>query len=173
VKRYLPTTSIPDVRALVAALQRDADVEIAVVIGSRARGTADVGSDLDLLVGLREPSKRRWEVLRDDLEIAAGIKVDLCNIVAWAQVPAWWTKAIQDKGDVLVDRRGWWPSVWADPELVRSRLLRPFEALEPHDREVVHRMRQGVSFSSPKDRLAYLTWCAEHGLPRQAPDPER
>ena len=68
------------VETLRDALTRDPRVAYALLFGSAARGTAHVGSDLDVAIGLRagvtlEP--REVGALIADLERAAGRAVDL------------------------------------------------------------------------------------------------
>ena len=67
--------------ALTAALQSEADVRVAWLFGSRARGSHHEASDWDLLVLLAEgaPARRRVELITT-LSITTGLDVDVVDL---------------------------------------------------------------------------------------------
>jgi len=74
----------PDIDVDDAALAAICDrygIEELKVFGSRARGTADAGSDIDVLYSLRPGRKLGWEIeqLADDLADLLGHHVDLVS----------------------------------------------------------------------------------------------
>jgi predicted nucleotidyltransferase len=89
------------VRQVLAA---DSRVEYALVFGSRARGTAHAGSDLDVAVGLRSPARLGALELGDllaRLEHAAGHSVDL---VVLDEAPAGLAYRVFRDGRVIVEK---------------------------------------------------------------------
>ncbi len=96
--------------ALREVLRREADVRLAVLVGSAARGTLRERSDVDILVSLLDAGWRTQDRLRERLARAAGRPVDLITIEAARQDPLLLDSVLRD-GRVLADRDGRWPSL--------------------------------------------------------------
>jgi uncharacterized protein len=77
-----PDVKVDDV-ALAAVCDRYGIAELKV-FGSRARGTAGLDSDIDVLYSLRPGRKLGWEIkqLADELADLFGQKVDLVSLRA-------------------------------------------------------------------------------------------
>ena len=63
--------------ALKGALRTEQNVRLALLFGSVARGTAVPGSDVDVLVALRDPDLDRVVELSAKLSAATGRRVDV------------------------------------------------------------------------------------------------
>jgi predicted nucleotidyltransferase len=121
---------------LRAALRTEPNVELAVLFGSAARGTDGEGSDLDILVGVRDPDRFRVLELQDRLAQALGRKVDVVRL-ADAERSPWLMAEILTEGRVLVDRVGRWPAMAARAGRVRKRWRRAIvEHLEDLQRQL-------------------------------------
>jgi len=118
-RRYLKR-SWPLLVALRGALRTEPNVELAVLFGSAARGTDAPGSDVDVLVGLRDPDRFRMLEMQDRLARALGRRVDVVRL-ADAQRDAWLLAEVLGEGRVLVDRGGRWPALAAQADRVRRR----------------------------------------------------
>jgi predicted nucleotidyltransferase len=84
-----------------------ANVHFALLFGSAARGTDTHGSDVDVLVGLRDPSLERIVELSAKLTAAIGRRVDLVRLEDAQAEPSLLADVIAD-GRALVDREGLW-----------------------------------------------------------------
>ncbi|MGI8863463.1 MAG: nucleotidyltransferase family protein [Solirubrobacteraceae bacterium] len=93
--------------ALRAALRTEHNVHFALLFGSAARGTDTSESDLDVLVGLRDPSLDRIVELSARLTAATGRLVDVVRLEDSRAEPSLLADVIAD-GRVLVDREGLW-----------------------------------------------------------------
>ena len=109
------------------ALRTDRDVRLAVLYGSMARGDADAGSDLDLLVALSDSddllaagqlSRRLMGIAGRDVDIAhlGGIE---------ASAPLLLSRVLAE-GRVLVDRDGLWADVRHRRRAIRARGQRSY-----------------------------------------------
>jgi len=115
-----------------SALRTEPSVALAVLFGSRARGDHRPNSDVDLLVALREPSKRRRVAER--LESALGVPVQLAALEHARQAPLLMDAVVRE-GRVLVDRGGIWPVIAGRAEEIgreaareRRRIADEFDA---------------------------------------------
>jgi predicted nucleotidyltransferase len=94
--------------ALRAALRTEHNVRFALLFGSAARGTAAPGSDVDVLVALRDGRLERVVELSTKLTVATGSRVDVVRLDDAESEPSFLADVIAD-GRVLVDRDGLWP----------------------------------------------------------------
>jgi uncharacterized protein len=93
--------------ALRTALRTEHNVRFALLFGSVARGTDAPGSDVDVLVALRDPSLERIVELGAKLSEAAGRQVDVVRLEDAEAEPSFLADVFAD-GRVLVDREGLW-----------------------------------------------------------------
>lgn len=110
-RSYNPTVPGIDI-ALAEALAAEADVRLAVLFGSEARGEAGADSDLD--VALVGPDASALPSLALELTRALGREVDL---VAMTTAPPLLRFQIAREGRVLVERQ---PHLWSD---VKARAM--------------------------------------------------
>jgi predicted nucleotidyltransferase len=110
--------------ALRAALRTEHNVRFALLFGSVARGTAAPGSDVDVLVALRDPDLERVVELAIKLTAATGRRVDVVRLEDAESEPSFLADVIAD-GRVLVDREGLWPRLRSrEPSLRRTGRVR-------------------------------------------------
>jgi predicted nucleotidyltransferase len=107
-------------RALTCALRTEPNVRIAVLYGSVARGDDRFGSDIDVLVELRDDAPGAAKGLAMRLEGALGRDVDVARLSrARERAPLLVLQAL-DEGRVLVDRDKRWPALMRE----RDRIAR-------------------------------------------------
>ncbi len=94
--------------ALRTALRTEHSVRFALLFGSVARGTDAPGSDIDVLVALRDGRLERIVELSAKLTAATGRRVDVVRLDDAQTEPSFLADVIAD-GRVLVDREGQWP----------------------------------------------------------------
>ena len=105
---------------LRGALRTEHNVRFALLFGSVARGTAAPGSDVDVLVALRDQDLERVVELSTKLTAAIGRRVDVVRLEDAENEPAFLADVIAD-GRVLVDREGLWPELGdREPSLRRA-----------------------------------------------------
>jgi predicted nucleotidyltransferase len=106
--------------ALRAALRTEHNVRFALLFGSVARGTSAPGSDVDVLVSLRDPDLERVVELSAKLTAATGRRVDVVRLQDAEREPSFLADVIAD-GRVLVDRERVWPRLRSrEPSLRRT-----------------------------------------------------
>jgi predicted nucleotidyltransferase len=106
--------------ALRAALRTEHNVRFALLFGSVARGTSAPGSDVDVLVTLRDGRLERVVELSAKLTDATGRRVDVVRLEDAESEPSFLADVIAD-GRVLVDREGLWPRLRSrEPGLRRT-----------------------------------------------------
>jgi predicted nucleotidyltransferase len=106
--------------ALRAALRTEHNVRFALLFGSVARGTSAPGSDVDVLVSLRDADLERVVELSAKLTAAAGRRVDVVRLEDAESEPSFLADVIAD-GRVLVDRERVWPRLRSrEPSLRRA-----------------------------------------------------
>jgi predicted nucleotidyltransferase len=93
---------------LRAALRTEQNVRFALLFGSAATGTDAPGSDIDVLVDLRDASFERVVDLVTKLTRLAGRPVDVVELGDAEVEPAFLARVVGE-GRVLVDREGLWP----------------------------------------------------------------
>jgi predicted nucleotidyltransferase len=97
----------PLLSALRTALRTEHNVHFALLFGSAARGTDTPESDIDVLVGLRDPTLERVIELSAKLTAATGRRVDVVRLEDAKAEPSLLADVVAD-GRVLVDREGLW-----------------------------------------------------------------
>jgi predicted nucleotidyltransferase len=116
--------------ALRAALRTEHNVRFALLFGSVARGTSAPGSDVDVLVALRDGRLERVVELSAKLTAATGRRVDVVRLEDAESEPSFLADVIAD-GRVLVDREGLWPRLRSrGPTLRRAGRRRQAERTE-------------------------------------------
>jgi predicted nucleotidyltransferase len=106
--------------ALRTALRTEHNVRLALLFGSVARGTAAPGSDVDVLVVLRDSRLERIVELSAKLTTVTGRRVDVVRLEDAQSEPSFLADVIAD-GRVLVDREGLWPRLRRrEPSLRRA-----------------------------------------------------
>ena len=93
--------------ALAGALSRDADVAAAWLYGSRARGDARRGSDVDVAVILRAgvPATHRWRKRLEYADaLACALGTDDVDVVLLEEAPAALGHRVVRDGLLVVDR---------------------------------------------------------------------
>jgi predicted nucleotidyltransferase len=110
--------------ALRAALRTEHNVRFALLFGSAARGTSAPGSDVDVLVALRDPDLERVVELSNKLTASTGRRVDVVRLEDAESEPSFLADVIAD-GRVLADREGLWPRLRSrEPSLRRTGRVR-------------------------------------------------
>lgn len=106
-ERHYARRAWPLLSALRTALRTEHNVHFALLFGSAARGTDTPESDIDVLVGLRDPSLERIVELGAKLTAATGRRVDVVRLEDAEAEPSLLADVVAD-GRVLVDREGLW-----------------------------------------------------------------
>jgi predicted nucleotidyltransferase len=110
LRRHWPTIS-----RVRGALRTEPNVSIAVVFGSIARGDDYSGSDVDLLVGLRDTGLRNRVALAERLRKRTGLPLEVVALDDALRRPSLMVEILRD-GRVLVDRDGRWSELRAQAE---------------------------------------------------------
>jgi predicted nucleotidyltransferase len=121
-KRYL-RRSWKLLAALREALRTEQNVRFALLFGSAARGDDDKGSDLDLIVEMRDPSPVRLVDLELKLERLLGRHVDVLTLEDAGANPVLLAEAVAD-GRTIVDREGRWARLSSEAKEMDSRARR-------------------------------------------------
>jgi predicted nucleotidyltransferase len=109
------------------ALRTEHNVRFALLFGSAARGTDAPGSDVDVLVSLRDQDLERIVELSAKLTAATGRHVDVVRLEDAESEPSFLADVVAD-GRVLVDRGGLWPRLRSrEPSLRRTGRVRQAE----------------------------------------------
>ncbi len=116
-------------RALRAALRTEPNVRLAVLFGSMATGSDDEGSDVDVLVVLRDQGVGRLAELGERLSRRIGREMQLVRLSEAQTSPVLMVDVI-DHGRVLVDRDDLWSGLRDDARRWR-RLARRVERSSP------------------------------------------
>jgi predicted nucleotidyltransferase len=106
-RRYV-RRSWPLLSALRAALRTEQNVRFALLFGSAAKGADTSGSDVDVLVDLRDPSLERVVDLSTKLTEILGRPVDVVRLQDAETDPLFFADLLAE-GRVLVDREEMWP----------------------------------------------------------------
>lgn len=129
LRRHWPTLS-----RIRRALRTEPGVSMAVVFGSVARGDDQVGSDVDLLVALREPGLRHRVALAQRLRKHTGFALEVVALEDALRRPSLMVEILRD-GRVLVDRDGRWPELRAQMKHTETQARHDRKALARHARE--------------------------------------
>jgi uncharacterized protein len=105
---------------LRAALRTEPNVSFALLFGSMARGDDEAGSDVDVLVVLRDNSLGKLVGLESRLQEAAGREIQVVDMEAAERNEVLLSMAVED-GRVLVDRQELWSSLWSEVDDLRER----------------------------------------------------
>jgi predicted nucleotidyltransferase len=131
LRRHWPTIS-----RLRAALRTEPNVSLAVLFGSVARGDDDEESDVDLLVGLRDPGLGNHVALVKRLRKHIDPPLEVIALEDALRRASLMVEILRD-GRVLVDRDGRWPEMQARAD--------HFDEQAKEDRRVrAERARQAV-----------------------------
>jgi len=123
---------------LRAFLRTERNVRFAMLFGSIARGEGTEGSDVDVIVSLRDPDYMRKLDLGVKLERVIGRPVDVVLLEEAEEDPTFLAMALED-GRALVDRENLWPKLRRREAGLRRRgrrqdLVRRRRALAAADR---------------------------------------
>lgn len=100
--------SWPLLSRLRQGLRTEPSISLAVLFGSTARGEMHAGSDLDILVSLRDGSDKQG--LTSRLSERFEIDVQLVSLEDARRAPLLLAEVLRE-GRVLVDRECWWPGL--------------------------------------------------------------
>jgi predicted nucleotidyltransferase len=118
------------------ALRTEQNVRFALLFGSTATGTDTTGSDVDVLVDLRDASFERVVDLGTKLTRLVGRPVDIVELKDAEVEPSFLAQIVSD-GRVLVDREDLWPRLHRREAGLRSRGRR-------HDARRLHSALAGI-----------------------------
>jgi predicted nucleotidyltransferase len=121
-KRYA-RRAWPMLASLREALRTEANVRFALLFGSAARGDDSAGSDIDLLVEMRDNSMERVADLSAKLEGLADRRVDVILLQSAEALPGLLANAIAE-GRVLLDRDSRWTELQEREGALRREALR-------------------------------------------------
>jgi uncharacterized protein len=121
-KRYL-RRSWKLLAALRAVLRTEQNVRFALLFGSAARGDDSEGSDVDLIVEMRDPSSVRIVDLELKLEELLGRRVDVLTLEDAGANPVLLAEAMAE-GRTIVDREGRWAQLRSEAEAIDRRARR-------------------------------------------------
>ena len=125
------------------ALADEPGVVLAVLFGSRARGEADEGADVDVLVDVDPPGDTRTLAEHQERRTdRVGLDVHLATTRLVAHSRRFWASVIRD-GQVLMDRHERWPWITADPDGSRLAMQWPVEQLPHGEQDVARQLRDG------------------------------
>lgn len=111
---------------LKRALRTERDVRLAVLYGSIARGDADAGSDLDLLVTLSHDDPLATMQLALRLGDAVAREVDVARLDRIEANAPLLLARVLDEGRVIVDRDDLWSSLRQRRRAIRARAQRSY-----------------------------------------------
>jgi predicted nucleotidyltransferase len=109
--------------ALREALRTEQNVRFALLFGSTARGDDSEGSDVDLIVEMRDSSLVRIVDLELKLEELLGRRVDVLTLEDAGSNPVLLAEALNE-GRVIVDREERWAQLSAEAEAMNRRAQR-------------------------------------------------
>ncbi len=116
------------------ALRTEPNVSRAVVFGWVARGDDDAGSDVDLLVELRDPGLRQRIALATRLRKRTGLALETIALEDALRRPSLMVEILRD-GRVLIDRDGHWPQLRAQAKRIRADAERDRQLLTERGRD--------------------------------------
>jgi predicted nucleotidyltransferase len=114
----------PLLSALRQALRTEHRVRLAVLYGSLARGDADGGSDLDLLVSFADDRLSAGYELATRLQRVSARRVDVARLERVEVKAPLLLDRILDEGRVLIDRDGQWDRLCKRRSVIAARARR-------------------------------------------------
>lgn len=105
------------------ALRTEANVRFALLFGSAARGDDSEGSDVDLIVEMRDPSLVRVVDLELKLEELLGRRVDVLTLEDADSNPVLLAEALKE-GRAIVDREDRWAQLGSEADAMDRRAQR-------------------------------------------------
>jgi predicted nucleotidyltransferase len=108
------------IAALRRALRTEQNVRFALLFGSTARGVDTPGSDVDVLVDLRDTGLERVVDLGERLTAAVGRPVEVLRLGDAEREPSFLADVVTE-GRVLVDREKLWPKLRSREPALRRR----------------------------------------------------
>lgn len=122
-------------------LRTERNVRLAVLFGSTALGQDVSGSDIDLLVSLRDEGVLEKARIAARLERAVGRQVQLVSLADTEQSPSLLADVLEE-GRVLLDRDSVWPELTARRARIVRSARREEAALARRAREAVGYLRK-------------------------------
>lgn len=122
-REYL-RTYWPLLSALRQALRTEHGVRLAVLYGSLARGDADEGSDLDLLVSFADDRLSTGYELATRLQRFTARRVDVARLERVETKAPLLLDRVLDEGRVVVDRDGQWDRLLGRRPIIAARARR-------------------------------------------------
>jgi predicted nucleotidyltransferase len=136
----------PTISRLRAALRTEPNVSLAVLFGSVARGDDDEQSDVDLLVGFREPGLGKGIALARRVGKHIDVPLDVIALENALRRASFMVEILRD-GRVLVDRDGGWSKMQAR--------IDEFEEQASEDRRMrAERARQAIEMFAARAEAA-------------------
>jgi predicted nucleotidyltransferase len=114
----------PLLSALRQALRTEHRVRLAVLYGSLARGDADEGSDLDLLVSFADDRPSAGYELTARLQRVTARRVDVARLERVETEAPLLLERVLDEGRVLIDRDGQWDRLRERRSVIAARARR-------------------------------------------------
>lgn len=112
-----------DLTSLRQALRTEGNVRFALLFGSAARGDDSEGSDVDLIVEMRDSSLVRIVDLELKLEELLGRRVDVLTLEDASANPVLLAEAVEE-GRAIVDREDRWAQMGSETEAMNRRAER-------------------------------------------------
>lgn len=114
----------PLLSALRRALRTEHRVRLAVLYGSFARGDADEGSDLDLLVSFADERPTAGNELATRLGRVSARHIDVARLERVEAKAPLLLDRVLDEGRVLIDRDGQWDRLCEHRAVIAARARR-------------------------------------------------
>lgn len=130
--------------SLTAALRTEPNVKLAVLYGSRARGTEHVGSDVDVLVDFRDDEVGAVSQLARRLQAQLGLEVDVARLSRVRRQAPLLVLQVIDEGRPLVDRADAWPALRAQRATVARGARRQMTRLRREAAQSVDQILEGL-----------------------------
>jgi hypothetical protein len=132
-----------------------------VLVGSRARGDHQQGSDVDLLIDLDPRTEDEVVALHDRLTTRFRIEIEPITLPIAARAARAWAKFV-DEGRVIIDRKGRWDGIKANPEAARLAAVLPDDQMTPSELRGAKHLTVDAELGERVERQQRLE--AEHGI---------
>jgi predicted nucleotidyltransferase len=103
---------------LIRAFRTEPNVRLAVLYGSRARGSERVESDLDILVDFRDDTAASTASLARRIEEQLEVPVDIARLSRVRKEAPFLLLQAVNEGRVLIDRERAWAALRAERETI-------------------------------------------------------